>query len=106
VKELLPVLLCGPVLAAADWAVRTGHRAYAWFCGYFWTDCPLCGTFFGGHQWRDVDGKCSSIPHPAQPQNPSLGTAICPGCTRAGFGYWAPLIIRSAPREVPDADDR
>ncbi len=30
---------------------RWCHRVYAWFAGYFWLPCPVCGQMFGGHEW-------------------------------------------------------
>jgi hypothetical protein len=62
---------------------RRAHQLYAWLAGWFWTPCPLCGAKFGGHEWRDIDGKPSVIP---VPDKPGTGTAICPACTRAGLG--------------------
>lgn len=61
------------------------HRLYAFFGGYFWLPCPLCGDHFGGHQWRDYDGLSADIDDPSGPE-PSSGLAICPRCTRAGRG--------------------
>lgn len=60
---------------------RWAHRAFANFAGYFWTDCPLCGREFGGHEWRDINGMISATPKPDGGH-----TAICPACTRAGRG--------------------
>jgi hypothetical protein len=65
---------------------RGWHRFYAWVCGYGWLPCPLCGTPFGGHQWRDIGGRSSTIPDPKRPGAPGAGVAICPACTRAGRG--------------------
>lgn len=56
---------------------RRAHDLYADLAGFFWLSCPLCGTMFGGHEWRDIDGKSSSV---------GEGYAICPGCTRKGLG--------------------
>ena len=64
---------------------RGWNRLRAEIGGYFWTDCPLCGQWFGGHEWRDIDGNVSTIPKPDA--GPGVGTAICPDCTRAGRGY-------------------
>lgn len=63
---------------------RVAQRLYARANGYFWLPCPLCGEPFGGHEWRDIDGKPSVIP---VPDSPSLHKGICPDCTRAGLGY-------------------
>jgi hypothetical protein len=65
---------------------RTINRWYANVGGYFWTDCPLCGQMFGGHEWRDgPNGECSSIPHPDGTSG--KGTAICSDCTAQGLGW-------------------
>lgn len=32
---------------------RLVHQFYAWLAGYFWLPCPICGEYFGGHEWRD-----------------------------------------------------
>lgn len=52
--------------------------------GYFWLPCPFCGKHFGGHEWKDIDGKCSSIPTNGY----GSGKGICPDCTVAGRGYY------------------
>lgn len=59
---------------------RLRARLRALIGGYFWTDCPLCGISFGGHEWRGsstVDGHMISVPP---------GRAICPGCSVEGAG--------------------
>ena len=61
---------------------RWTHHFLAWARGYFWLPCPTCGRPFGGHEWRDIDGKPSWID---EPDAPNL-SAICPACTRAGRG--------------------
>ena len=63
---------------------RTGHKLFAQAFGYFWAPCPLCKVEFGGHEWRDIDGKVAAIPVSGDPRR---GTAICPTCTRAGKGH-------------------
>jgi hypothetical protein len=55
------------------------NKLFAAIFGYFWLPCPLCGQHFGGHEWRDIDGKSSVIG-----TNPGKG--ICPDCTRADKG--------------------
>lgn len=68
---------------------RAAHRTFAQTCGFFWQPCPLCGSEFGGHEWRDIDGKPATIPDPDRPGPDNggyRGTAICPACTRAGRG--------------------
>ena len=32
---------------------RLFNRIYSKLNGYFWLPCPLCGQFFGGHEWDD-----------------------------------------------------
>ena len=61
---------------------RWMHHAYASAFGYFWEPCPLCGRKFGGHEWREIDGKECVIPT----SEPGIGEGICPDCTRAGRG--------------------
>jgi hypothetical protein len=61
---------------------RAVHRWYAGVFGYFWTPCPLCGAMFGGHEWKERDGKPASIPS----GKPGIRDAICPACTKAGRG--------------------
>lgn len=65
---------------------ETWRRWRATFGGYFWLPCPLCGTHFGGHEWKDYDGKCSLIPHPDHPIGFGHGRGICPACTTEGRG--------------------
>lgn len=60
---------------------RVVNRAFAAVTGYFWLPCPLCKQYFGGHQWRDINGQSSVIEN-----GEGSGTAICPDCTRAGRG--------------------
>jgi len=59
------------------------HRLYAWTLGYFWAPCPLCGRYFGGHEWLIDDDLPCTIPT-GEPGGGGLG--ICPDCTRAGKG--------------------
>lgn len=33
---------------------RIIHRLYAFFGGYFWSDCSICGRMFGGHEAADT----------------------------------------------------
>lgn len=32
---------------------RSAAQAYASTHGFFWLPCPLCGSYFGGHEWQD-----------------------------------------------------
>ncbi len=52
---------------------RRWNRFYAFINGYFWLPCPLCGAFFGGHEWTNHDG----IPKPGEP---SIKRGICDDC--------------------------
>ena len=72
---------------------RIVHRFYAWTLGYFWIPCPLCGRYFGGHEWREIDGKPDSVPDPRGGADIGLSRAICPICTAEGRGQH-PRIIR------------
>lgn len=67
---------------------RLLHRIYAWLTGHFWIVCPVCGQEFGGHEWRDVNGKPSSIRRPDD-----TGVAICPECTALGAGEPGHLVF-------------
>jgi hypothetical protein len=29
------------------------NKLYASIFGYFWLPCPICGEYFGGHEWLD-----------------------------------------------------
>ena len=45
---------------------RSLNRLYAAVYGYFWLPCPLCGTYFGGHEaeatwWPDLTNVGHSI---------------------------------------------
>lgn len=70
------------VLVPYPW--RAAHHWYATHNHYFWLPCPLCGTPFGGHEWRAVGGKIASVPDPCGDRRSSVG--ICPRCTKAGRG--------------------
>jgi len=61
---------------------RLLNKIKAYLGGYFWLPCPLCGQYFGGHEWKDIDGKCSSIPS----DRPGISEGVCPDCTKAGCG--------------------
>ena len=39
---------------------RLVNHLYAFTFGYFWLPCPLCGEYFGGHEWEAGAGE--SIP--------------------------------------------
>lgn len=63
--------------------LRALNKLYAAVMGYFWLPCPLCKQEFGGHEWRDIDGKPSFIFIPGSHHS---SEGICPDCTRAGKG--------------------
>lgn len=80
---------------------RWMHRMWARTWGYFWRPCSECGRPYGGHEWRDIDGKSSTIwgamsaavwrSGGSAGVRYSLGgvrrgRGICPACTRAGKG--------------------
>jgi len=33
--------------------LRWLNKIYADLFGYFWLPCRVCGTHFGGHEWKD-----------------------------------------------------
>ena len=80
---------------------RDAHEMFAKELRYFWLPCPLCGAHFGGHEWRDIDGKTSHIPDPGG--EPGCYTGICPACTRAGRGQQTMWASVDTPR--PSAGD-
>lgn len=59
------------------------HRLYAAIRGYFWTECSICGGYFGGHEWKPERLPVATIPT----GQPNVGTAICPACAVSGYGY-------------------
>ena len=48
---------------------RLFHRLYAFFSGYFWLPCPICGKMFGGHE--AYFGLMTNL---------SGGSAVCKAC--------------------------
>ena len=79
---------------------RKLNQAYAKLNGYFWAPCPHCGKMYGGHEWKGVNGKESSIPDPEHPTDGRYGMGICPDCTKAGIAevYWKDLEKKYGPR--------
>jgi len=71
---------------------RWSHRVWAFALGYFWLACHLCGTYSGGHEWRDIDGKSSSVNVVGFEEIDGVfhgvtkRRGICPACTREGLG--------------------
>lgn len=53
---------------------RLLNKIYANIMGYFWLPCPLCGQYFGGHEWKY--GEYHSIPS----KKKGIYTGICPDC--------------------------
>jgi hypothetical protein len=76
------------------------NRLRAWWGGYFWLPCDLCGREFGGHEWLIRYKLPASIPKPG---HPGMGTGICPDCTRAGRGVSQDIRMNSA---TPEHDRR
>jgi hypothetical protein len=59
------------------------HKWYANFSGYFWLPCPLCGNFFGGHEWKiDNKGDAYILIDPD-----GSGKAVCPNCHERAKNY-------------------
>jgi hypothetical protein len=76
---------------------RALHWIYAALNGYFWLPCPICGQRFGGHEWKDCDGKPSSIAAPGYLGREGARVAICPDCTRKGRGDPSNIVIWAGP---------
>ena len=55
---------------------RLLNRIYAFIHGYFWLPCPICGQYFGGHEWK-TDSPNAFV----QLADDTGGTGICPDCT-------------------------
>jgi len=49
------------------------HRIYANISGYFWHPCPICGNYFGGHEWDYENG------HTLQ-KTGNIGIGVCSNC--------------------------
>jgi hypothetical protein len=78
-----------PVLDLSDAEVQ-GQRIQACVMAsnnrYFWLPCPLCGMYFGGHEW--LAGP--HAPHAASVHMPGIheceSKGICTPCMLAGRG--------------------
>lgn len=46
------------------------NQLWAFIAGYFWLPCPLCGRYFGGHEWTGE----YSIPNK---NRPGISTGVC-----------------------------
>jgi hypothetical protein len=51
---------------------RFFNKKYANLCGYFWLPCPICGEYFGGHEWG-IGSLMTS---------PSRGKGVCNHCIK------------------------
>lgn len=51
---------------------RMVHELFAKVNGYFWLPCPICGEYFGGHEWTD--------PRATIWQADGSGSGVCAGC--------------------------
>ena len=57
---------------------RLLNKIYAFIHGYFWLPCPICGQYFGGHEWQ-TDREASAV----MLENDAIGgIGICPDCTK------------------------
>ena len=58
------------------------NRCYAFIGGYFWLPCPICGRYFGGHEWSE-----------SLYLGYGSGRGTCPWCVeetkRRNAEYWA-----------------
>ena len=70
---------------------RWVHQWFAFMGGYFWLPCPMCGRVMGGHEWRRVEGKVSSVPDGKS----DVFHGICPVCTYEGKGWETPPRVYS-----------
>lgn len=50
------------------------NKIYAKLNGYFWIPCPVCGQYFGGHEWDDENTIYEG----------NRGTGICRDCRDYG----------------------
>ncbi len=50
---------------------RDWNRDYAHRHGYFWLPCPICGKYFGGHEWFHGNTVWVDEIH---------GEGVCPKC--------------------------
>lgn len=53
------------------WKYRRLNHLYAVLGAYFWHPCPLCGEYFGGHEWLYGNSLMTS---------PNTGKCVCPNC--------------------------
>ena len=50
---------------------RLLNEIYADLFGYFWIPCPLCGEYFGGHEWKEGNDLMLNFHE---------GQGVCPDC--------------------------
>lgn len=50
------------------------QHLYAVLNGYFWLPCPICGQYFGGHEWE----------HSANLMYGDRGHGVCGDCLHNG----------------------
>jgi hypothetical protein len=84
-----------PLVSLRNPVVLAG-RLWAWCraaSGWFWSPCPLCGLFTGGHEWRDGRGHVNSVPT----GECGRSHGICQWCTRAGRGWDDMSVLGGAP---------
>jgi hypothetical protein len=60
---------------------RLFNKLYADIFGYFWLPCPLCGQYFGGHEWTSRTAHTKD------------GKGICPDCDKKGLGTDIQFIL-------------
>lgn len=53
---------------------RIFNKIKAKMLGYFWLPCPLCGRYFGGHEWKDGNEYL------LMDTDGNGGTGICSDC--------------------------
>lgn len=61
------------------------QRFWAWLNSYFWLPCPLCGEYFGGHEWAGTlqldasrgKGVCVNCVISAARRNEQMEDTIC-----------------------------
>ena len=54
---------------------RWANEMYAKTHGFFWIKCPICGRYFGGHEW--LDG--ASVPECGKT---GFDLSVCPLCVK------------------------
>ena len=55
------------------------NQVYAQVFGYFWLPCPICGEFWGGHEWRAPWQEITCC------RSESRCHGICTRCAKAGL---------------------